>query len=765
MRVFSIRPYLSCAYRRLVCAGDAIIDGARRCPAIAAKVRASNGSRRVKTPTVLQMEAVECGAASLAKVLGYFGCIVPLEELREACGVSRDGSKASNVLKAARRYGLEAKGFKREPEGLKSMRVPMIVHWNFNHFLVLEGFRRGRVYLNDPASGPRIVSEQEFDEAFTGVVLTFEPGADFKVGGAKRSLFAALKMRLVGSGEALAYVVLAGIALVLPGLIIPTFSKVFVDDILVGGARQWIRPLLVGMGLAAVVVALLTWLQQSHLLKLETRIAASTSGRFFWHVLRLPFKFFTQRFGGEIGTRVAINDKVARILSAELATTMLSVVMIVFYAVLMVQYDVLLTVIGISIAAINIAALQFVSRKRKDANQQLLQERGKLLGASMGGLQTIESLKASGAESDFFTRWAGYHSKAINAQQRLGLYSQALSVVPTLLLGVNAALILGIGALRIMDGHLSMGMLVAFQSLMFSFVKPVNDMVALGGKYQEVEGDMNRIDDVLMYGAERPSEPVEEDLDTFRARSGAGAVSKLEGRLELRDVTFGYSPLESPLILECNLTLNPGMRVALVGGSGSGKSTVARLVCGLFQPWSGEITFDGVPRHEVPLTLLHSSCSFVDQDIFLFGGTIRENLTLWDQSVPETDVVRAAKDACIHEVIAARPGGYNSVIEEGGRNFSGGQRQRLEIARALAGNPSILVLDEATSALDAATEKLIDNHIRRRGCTTLIVAHRLSTIRDADEIIVMDAGRVIQRGKHEDLIQEGGLYTRLIQKY
>ncbi len=723
--------------------------------------------RRVKTPTVLQMEAVECGAASLAKVLAYFGRIVPLEELREACGVSRDGSKANDMMKAARSYGLVARGYKRNPEGLQQMQGPMIVHWNFNHFLVLEGFRKGRVYLNDPAVGPRVVSIQEFDESFTGVVLTFEPGPTFVRGGARRSLFGALRTRLEGSGEAIAFIVLAGLALVMPGLIIPTFSKIFVDEILVGGARSWIRPLIVGMGAAAVVVAVLTWLQQSHLLRLETKLSASTSGRFFWHVLRLPFKFFTQRFGGEIGSRVAINDKVARMLSAELATTVLSVIMVVFYAVLMIQYDLILTVVGISIAAVNLAALQFVARKRKDANTQLLQEKGKLVGVAMGGLQTIETLKASGAESDFFTRWSGYHAKTINAQQQLGLYSQVLAVVPPLLLGVNVTLILGIGAVRIMDGQMSMGMLVAFQSLMLSFVKPVNDMVALGGKYQEVEGDMNRIDDVLMYHTDRPLQSRINDAPSGPGMgvNGPTRKGKLEGFLELTGVTFGYSSLEPPLIEDFNLSLKPGTRVALVGGSGSGKSTIAKLVCGLFECWSGEILFDGIPRREIPLSLLNSSFAFVDQDIFLFGGTIRENLTLWDDTVPETDVIQAAKDAAIHDAIAARPGGYNGTVEESGRNFSGGQRQRLEIARALAGNPSIVVLDEATSALDAETEKRIDDRLRRRACTTLIVAHRLSTIRDADEIIVLDGGKVAQRGTHESLLVEGGLYARLIQKY
>lgn len=737
--------------------------------------RDGKAPKRVKTPTVLQMEAVECGAASLAKVLGYFGRIVPLEELREACGVSRDGSKASNVLKAARRYGLVARGFKREPELLKNVPGPMIIHWNFNHFLVLEGFRNGRVYLNDPATGPTIVSEQEFDDSFTGVVLTFEPGPEFTTGGSKHSLVKALGSRLQGSSSAVTFVVLAGLALVLPSLAIPTFSKIFVDDVLVGGAQSWIRPLLVGMGATAVVVAVLTWLQQSYLLRLETKLAASTSGRFFWHVLRLPFKFFTQRFGGEIGSRVEINDRVARMLSAELATTVLSCATVVFFALLMIQYDAVLTLMGVAVAAINIAALRYVSRKRKDANARLLQEKGKLLGVAMGGLQSIETLKAGGAESDFFTRWAGYHAKTINAQQQLGLHSQVLAVVPPLLVGVNVALILGIGAVRIMDGEMSMGMLVAFQSLMLSFVKPVNDLVALGGKYQEAEGDMNRIDDVLAYEPERPSRfagaaksrapraPVE--LNGPCMREGEALSGKLEGFLDLRGVTFGYSPLEPPLIEDLNLSLRPGTRVALVGGSGSGKSTIAKLVCGLYEPWSGEISFDGIRRSELPLSVLQSSFSFVDQDVFLFEGTIRENLTLWDDTIPEIDVIRAAKDACIHDVVAGRPHGYGSTVEEGGRNFSGGQRQRLEIARALAGNPSILILDEATSALDVATERIIDVHLRRRACTTLIVAHRLSTIRDADEIIVLDRGQVCQRGTHDDLLSEGGLYRRLIQKF
>jgi NHLM bacteriocin system ABC transporter peptidase/ATP-binding protein len=521
--------------------------------------------------------------------------------------------------------------------------------------------------------------------------------------------------------------------------------------------NDWIKPLLIGMGLTVMIHALLTWLREYFLLRLETRLALSTSSKFFWHVFRLPIQFFTQRYAGEIGSRVGINDKVAQLLSGELASTVVNIITVTFYAILMFQYDVVLTFIGILIVALNIVALQYFSRKRRDGNQRLLQEQGKLLGTSMSGLQTIETLKASGTESDFFARWAGYHAKTINAQQKLSIYSQMLNGVPTLLSSLNTAAILGFGGLRVMEGQLSIGELVAFQALMGSFVAPFRDLVNLGSKIQEVEGDMNRLDDVLRYKidpelADNDSPP---PADSHRSR--------LMGHIEVKNLIFGYSRLSPPLIEGLSLTFKPGSRIALVGGSGSGKSTVARLVAGLYQPWEGEILFDGQLRAQVPRYLLTNSIAMVDQEIFLFEGSVRENITLWDESIPKPDVIQAAKDAHIHEVIAARAGGYDSMVAEAGRNFSGGQRQRLEIARALVGNPSILVLDEATSALDPATEKIIDSNIRRRGCTCLIVAHRLSTIRDCDEIIVLEYGKVVQRGTHDSMRRVDGPYAKLIQ--
>ena len=712
--------------------------------------------RLVRTPTVIQMEAVECGAAALGIVLAYFGRRVPLEELRAACGVSRDGSKALNVVKAARGYGLTAKAFRMEPEDLRSLKLPLIVFWELNHFLVVEGFGRDRVYLNDPACGPRTVSNEEFDQSFTGIVLTFEPGPDFRRGGGQQGLVPALGHRLGRSRAALAYVVLAGLLLVIPGLALPTFTQVFVDKVLVARMHNLLAPLLFGLLLTAAAGAALTWLQQFYLLRLEAKLALNMAGNFFWHVLRLPVEFFAQRYAGEVASRVALNDQVAQLLSGDASSNALNLVMIVFFAAVMFRYDVLLTAIGIAIALVNFGGLRLVARRRADGNQRLLQEQGKLMGTAMGGLQNIETLKASGTEADFFSRWAGYQAKAINAEQSLGLYSRCLSVVPSFLTAANIAVILGAGGFQVMTGHLTIGGLVAFQGLMGSFLGPVTQFVGLGTTLQTADGNLKRLDDVLRHS-----------LDPQTGDRSAGAPSggwpvKLSGFVELRGLTFGYSRLDPPLIEGLSLSLKPGMRVAVVGGSGSGKSTLAKLLSGLYEPWSGEILLDGMPRHSIPRRVLGNSVALVDQDIFLFEGSVWENLTLWDETVPDAPVLQAARDACIHEDVAARPGGYASRVEEGGANFSGGQRQRLEIARALAGNPSILVLDEATSALDTSTEQLIDGSLRRRGCCCLIIAHRLSTIRDCDEIIVLDRGKVVQRGTHEELRGVDGPYTQLI---
>lgn len=722
-------------------------------------------SLRVKTPTLLQMEAVECGAAALGIILGYYGKILPLPQLRRDCGVSRDGSKASNMLKSARNYGLQAKGFKKELKQLQELRPPYIVFWNFNHFLVVEGFRKQRVYLNDPATGPRHVSLQEFDEGYTGVVLVIEPSTEFKKGGRKPSMILSLASRLRGAEGALVYCVVAGFFLTMVGLVIPVFSQVFVDDILVQGRYLWLRPLLLAMAIAAILQGSLTLLRLRYLRRLKIKLSVGMSSRFLWHILRLPVGFYAQRFAGEISNRTTLNDEVADVLSGKLATTIIDTVMVLFYALVMVQYDWVLTLIVVAFAAVNVLTLQTISRQRIDANQRLIQEYGKAAGVSIAALQSIETLKASGLESDFFSRWSGYYTKALNSQQELGVTNQTFSVLPTLLSALSVMFLLVVGGLRVMDGHLSIGMLIAFQGLMLNFQQPVNNLVNFGTTLQELEGNLIRLDDVL----DNPIEEVggrgvgEAGGDKATSMSSAYLLPKLQGYVELRNVTFGYSRLEPPLIENFNLSIKPGQRVALVGGSGSGKSTIAKVVSGLYQPWAGEIYFDGKPREQISQQLLTNSLAIVEQEILLFGGTIRDNLTLWDTTVPDKNLLQACEDAAIADVIFSISGGFDSELTEGAANLSGGQRQRLEIARALVNNPSILVMDEATSALDAETEKNIDQNLRRRGCTCIIVAHRLSTIRDCDQIIVLERGKIVQRGTHQELRQVEGFYSRLIR--
>ncbi len=723
-----------------------------------------------RTPTLLQMEAVECGAASLGMILGYYGRIVPLAELRQACGISRDGSKASNLLNAARSYGLQAKGFKVDLGGLQQLKCPYIVFWNFNHFLVVEGFSKGRVYLNDPATGSRTVSLEEFSEAFTGVVLVFEPSPEFKQGGRKPSLFLALYSRLRSSLWSLVYCVLAGFLLVLPGLAMPAFSQVFVDQILIQGREDWLRPLIFAMLFTAVLSGLLTRLQLQLLRRMKIKLAMGMSSKFFWHLLHLPVSFYDQRFAGEISSRIQLNDRLANLLSGKLATTAISVVMVIFYTVVMLQYDHVLTLIGIAFVAVNLVALQRVARLRVDTNIRALQEQGKVSGVAIAGLQSMETLKASGLESDFFTRWAGYYAKSINVRQDMDSLNSSLGTLPTFLSGITSMLLIVVGGLRVMDGSLTIGMLIAFQSLMQQFMQPVNQLVSLGGDLQELEGNLNRLDDVLR-------NPTVEDRRQ-RGRGAEGTTTnyqlpttnyqlptspKLEGYLELHDITFGYNRTAPPLIENFSLSLKPGQRVALVGGSGSGKSTIAKLVAGLYEPWAGEIYFDGQPRSLLPSQVLVNSIATIEQEIMFFAGSVRDNLTLWDTTIPDSNLMQACRDAAIDDIVRSLPGGLSADLLEGATNLSGGQRQRLEIARALVNNPSILLMDEATSALDAQTEKIIDQNLRLRGCTCLIVAHRLSTIRDCDEIIVLNRGKVVQRGTHDELSQVEGYYLELIK--
>ena len=710
---------------------------------------------RVRTPALLQMEATECGAASLAIMLGYYGRYVPLAQLRRECGVSRDGSKASNIITAARAHGLQAKGFKKDIPGLASLRYPYIIFWSFNHFVVVEGYRKGKVYLNDPGSGRRTVMMEEFEESYTGIVLAMEPGPEFQRGGRKASVAFSLWHRLQGSVRALLMCMFAALLMVFPGVAYPALLQVFIDKVLIQEYGGWARPVILGILLTAVFRGVLIRIQNGMLRRLQQRLSTVLASGFVWHLLHLPSSYYAQRYAGELSGRIELNDSVADVLSGRLATTVIDGFMMVFYLCVMLQFDRVLTGIGVIFAALNFVVLRWVGRIRVDSNNQVAHLGGKVCGVAISGLQTIRTIKASALESDFFEKWAGHFARLMNTRQKIDLLNQSLALLPVFLSGLMTILILGVGAFRVMNGALTIGQLVGFQALMTSFLLPVNSLVSLGSVMQLLETDLSRLDDVLR----NPTEPASPSLTAGSWQGGY----RLSGHVELRNVSFGYNPLGEPLIQDLSVTVKPGQRIAFVGASGSGKSTITKLIAGLYEPTSGEILFDHCPRSRVPREVLTNSLAIVEQDFSLFEGTVSENITLWDGSIPAETITHACREALIHDAISAMPGGYSGRLLEGAANLSGGQRQRLEMARALALNPSILILDEASSALDAETERLIDLNLRRRACTCLIAAHRLSTIRECDEIIVLDRGRVVERGRHDDLMRAQGAYARLLE--
>ena len=713
--------------------------------------------RRVRTPTMLQMQEAECGAACLGIILGHFGRHEPLEKLRHLCGVSRDGARASNILRAGHRFGLRAKGLAINAFKIRRAPMPVVALWNFTHFVVVEGFGRDSVWLNDPASGPRTVTTAQFNEAYSGVVLAFAPGPDLVTNAAPPGALGSVLERIRSSRRAIFFVALASIAFFFPGLLIPAFSRVFVDFVLIEDQHRWLWPLIGLMTLTALFAGLLGWLLDHGLIRFYTKLQTLWSSSMMWRVLRLPVDYFAHRSGGDISNRIQSNGWLAWLVSGELSRTLLGLTTLVVYALIMVQYDPFLTAIGVAFAAVNLFAFANASRQLEDRNQELHRDKGKSAGLLMQGLRSIDTYQASGTETFFYNRWAGHHAKVTNADQALGRTRAVLTAIPPFLGLLSTTAVLLVGGLRIMDGTLTIGMLVAFQGLMAAFTLPVKQVVDSSAALQETLGLMGRLDDVMR-------QEVDPEFDPRRiVPPDPEAPRRLGGEVCLQGVCFGFSPLDRPLIEDFDLHLAPGSWVALVGASGSGKSTIGKLISGLLAPWQGSITIDGRPIQTLPREVLRDTLAVVDQSIALFEGTVAENITLWDSTLPESRVIQAAKDACLHEEIASRCRGYRERIDEGGRNFSGGERQRIEIARALVGEPSVLLLDEATSALDARTEDLIIRNLRRRGCTTLLIAHRLSTIRDCDEIIVLDQGRVVERGTHDELIALRGTYHALVE--
>ncbi len=708
-----------------------------------------------KTPFIMHMEALECGAACLAMVLAYYEKWVPLEQVRRDCGVSRDGSNGRSILLAARSYGLTAKGYRYEPEYLRDNGTfPCIAHWEFNHFVVVNGFKKDKVYLNDPARGTYTVSMEEFDEKFTGLCMMFSPSEVFEADGKRRSTVDFALDRLKGCGIAIAFVIVTNIITSLTGIIDPVFSRIFMDRLLTGMDPSWYMPFMVCLAVFACIKIVAALVQTVYSRRIDGRMSVYGNTSYMWKVLNLPMDFFSQRYAGDILSRRAGNAGVAHSLIYTFAPLFLNAVMMVFYLAVMLKNSVILTFVGISSIVINMITANVISKKRINLSRAKMRDAGKLSSCTTAGIEMIETIKASGAEEGYFRKWAGYQAGVNTARVRFLKLDQYLGNVPAIVSSLTNTLVLMIGVYLTMNRQFTLGMITAFQGFLASFMAPASSFISSGQSLQELRTDMERIEDVMNYPADVNS--------ALKADNAGTRYKKLKGNVEMRNVTFGYSRLDEPLIRNFNLKLTPGSRVAFVGESGCGKSTLSKLLSGLYQPWEGEILFDGSPISDIDRSVFAGSLAVVDQDIIMFEDTISSNIRMWDRTIKDFEMIMAAKDAQIHDDIIRRENGYDHKMIEGGNDFSGGQKQRMEIARVLAQDPTIVILDEATSALDAKTEFEVVNSIRDRGITCIVIAHRLSTIRDCDEIIVLKNGEVVERGKHEELYKEGGYYRELV---
>ena len=716
----------------------------------------SGGSGKVaKVPVIMQLEALECGAACLTMILAYYRKWVPLEQVRTDCGVSRDGSNAKNILLAARSYGLTADAYRAEPEDLKkSGTFPCIVHWEFNHFVVVDGFRGGKVYLNDPAKGKITVTEEHFDKSFTGVFILMEPNEKFVPSGEKRSTVDFARKRLRGARSAMIYVLLVSVISAGFGLINPAMSQIFIDRLMSGRDPAWVMPFLILMCVLAAIQLTVSWIKAIYSLRIQAKMAIIGSMSFMWKLMRLPMEFFSQRMVGDLLMRQVTNSTIAGTLVNTFAPLLLNTIMMVVYLTVMIHQSLILTLVGIISMVINLLNSFAISKKRVNITRVQQRDAGKLSGTTLKGISMIETIKASGSENGYFRSWAALQASVNEQQVKYERLKVTFGLIPTISTEIANTLVMILGVYLTIHGHFSVGMILSFQTYLYSFMGPVSSLISAGQTIQEMRTDMERIEDVMEY----PDSPTVVDVP---ARDDV-EYQKLSGTVELRNVTFGYARLSPPLIENFSMTLKPGSKVAFVGASGCGKSTLAKLISGLYQPWSGDILFDGKHVSEIDRSVFTSSLAVVDQDIVLFEDTISNNIRMWDSTIEDFEIIMAARDAQIHDDIMEREGGYESIMTENGSDLSGGQRQRLELARVLAQDPTILILDEATSALDAKTEYNVIQSITNRGITCIVVAHRLSTIRDCDEIIVLNNGKVAERGTHEELYARNGLYTALV---
>src|SRR5579859_2813701 len=708
------------------------------------------GKRRV--PVLHQMSMIECGAASLAMILSYYGRRTSVSEVREHCGVGRDGLSARAIAKAARSYGLRVRAVSLSENDFRYVQLPAIIHWEFNHFLVVEQWTHRHVDLVDPAFGRRRVTSEEFDNGFTGIVLTFEPGVNFEhstaPGHVSLATYALSYVKL--APVSLLQILGASLVLQLFGLAVPALTAVVVDTIVPSGLKDGLTLLTIGLFILLAAQLTTTLLRSSVLLYLQTKVDTQMMLGFFEQLITLPLRFFQQRSSGDILARLSSNTIIRDLISNQLVSSVLDSAFVLLYLVILFVTSPIFGSLVLLLSLLQITLLVVSNYTVRELTTRELTAQGKSQSYVAEALVGMITLKAAGAEYRALQHWTSLFFDQMNASVRRNYVSSLITTIITTIQTFSPVFLLVVGTLLVLGGSLSVGTMLGLVALSTAFLTPLSSLVSTGQRLQQVHSHLERIADVM---------EAEPEQDTFSVQE----PDRLTGAIHLDNVSFQYDPNSRPILNKISVTIAPGEKVAIVGRSGSGKTTLGNLLLGLYLPTTGKIFYDDLELRTLNYQAVRAQFGVVTQASTIFSGSVRENISLNNPSITMEKVIQSAKAAAIHEDILHMPMEYETMVSEGGNAISGGQRQRLALARALANDPMLLLLDEATSALDVVTEKIVEQNLRELACTQIIIAHRLSTIRNADVILVLDEGRIIEQGSHQELLTRQGYYARLIQ--
>ena len=712
--------------------------------------RLAHGRSSRRIPLVRQLSATDCGAAALAMVIAYHGKEVPLTEIRQTLGVGRNGTTASALLRAGRLYGLRGRGVRAEVEDLSALPSGTILYWEFRHYVVLEQVGTDSVRIVDPAAGRRDVPMGTIRRAFTGVALIFERSETFEPGKVKTNRSWGLLKQVFERWGLLARIFSTSVVIQILSAVMPILTGVLIDRVVPRKSYSLLFLLAAAYVAFQLFNALASFIRAHLLLYLQTQVEASFTLRFLDHLVELPYSFFQQRTAGDLMMRLGSNASIKEILTSTTLSTVMDGFMVSLYLILLMLANVPLTLTIIAIAATRVLLVVLMRHRQRELLAETLEISARSQTYQVEMLSGMETLKAMGLEHRAAENWSNLFVDSLNVSVQRGRLDAVFATLQNLLGTASTLAVMFYGTYLVLQGSFTLGTMVAFSALAAGFFGPLTSLISAGVQFQMLETYLERINDVLNTAPEQKPGSVT-------------LAEKLTGAISLESVSFRYAKPDPLTLEDVSITIGPGRRVALVGRTGSGKSTLARLMAGLYEPSAGRIFFDSNDLTSLDLRSVRSQLGIVTQDTQLFGGTVRQNIALADPQMGLDQVIHAAKLACIHDEIIAMPMGYETVMADRGLSLSGGQRQRLALARALACRPTILVLDEATSHLDAMTEELVNQNLARLRCTRIVIAHRFSTIRDADLIVVLDAGRIAAQGTHEELLRTNSKYAELLR--